>query len=310
MKTISIVVPVYNEENLTDELVRRLVNLDLGNYNKEIIFVNDGSKDNTLPQLILEQYRHPDIIKVVDLSRNFGHQLAITAGMDLASGDAIVTIDGDLQDPPELIPAFIKKWEEGYEVVHGIRNKRDGESWFKLFTAKIFYRLLSKLSDTKIPLDTGDFKLIDKKVGDALREIRENSRYIRGIISWIGFKSTGVQYDREKRHAGKTKFSLYKMMKFSVDGILSFSTRPLYISILLGMFFSLFSFLWIIYIFINYMAGNLISVTGWASIIIAVLMVGGFNLMFIGVIGIYIGRIFRESQKRPLYIVNTIYQKQ
>jgi dolichol-phosphate mannosyltransferase len=310
MKKISIVVPVYNEENLIGELFSRILNFDSLNYKKEVIFINDGSRDKTINELIKYKNAIPvtncEII-IIDLSRNFGHQLAITAGLDYATGDAIVFIDGDLQDPPEFITEFLHKWEDGYDVVYGIREKRKGETFFKLITAKLFYRTLSLLTETKIPNDVGDFRLIDKKVGLALKEIKENNRFIRGLVSWVGFKSIGLKYIRDKRYAGSTKFSLLKMLKFSMDGIISFSTRPLYLATIIGVLFSFSSMLWGLLIIIKYISGHSDAIIGWSSLMVVLLFVGGLNLLFIGVIGLYIGRIYNETKRRPLYLINNIH---
>ena len=310
MKTISIVVPVYNEENLIAELFNRLTNFDSLNYKKEILFINDGSRDNTINELIkYKNYNHFNncTIIIIDLSRNFGHQLAITAGLDHATGDAIVFIDGDLQDPPEFITDFLYKWEDGYDIVYGIREKRKGETIFKLISAKLFYRTLSLLTETKIPNDVGDFRLIDRKVGNALKEIKENNRFIRGLVSWVGFKSLGLKYIRDRRYAGSTKFSIFKMLKFSMDGIISFSTRPLYLSTIIGILFSFSSILWGLIIIIKYYTGNTDAIIGWSSLMFVLLFVGGLNLLFIGIIGLYIGRIYNESKRRPLYFINKIH---
>ena len=310
MKTISIVVPVYNEENLIAELFNRLTNFDSLNYKKEILFINDGSRDNTINELIkYKNYNHFNncTIIIIDLSRNFGHQLAITAGLDHATGDAIVFIDGDLQDPPEFITDFLYKWEDGYDIVYGIREKRKGETIFKLISAKLFYRTLSLLTETKIPNDVGDFRLIDRKVGNALKEIKENNRFIRGLVSWVGFKSLGLKYIRDRRYAGSTKFSIFKMLKFSMDGIISFSTRPLYLSTIIGILFSFSSILWGLIIIIKYYTGNTDAIIGWSSLMVVLLFVGGLNLLFIGIIGLYIGRIYNESKRRPLYFINKIH---
>ena len=310
MKTISIVVPVYNEENLIAELFNRLTNIDSLNYKKEILFINDGSRDNTINELIkYKNYNHFNncTIIIIDLSRNFGHQLAITAGLDHATGDAIVFIDGDLQDPPEFITDFLYKWEDGYDIVYGIREKRKGETIFKLISAKLFYRTLSLLTETKIPNDVGDFRLIDRKVGNALKEIKENNRFIRGLVSWVGFKSLGLKYIRDRRYAGSTKFSIFKMLKFSMDGIISFSTRPLYLSTIIGILFSFSSILWGLIIIIKYYTGNTDAIIGWSSLMVVLLFVGGLNLLFIGIIGLYIGRIYNESKRRPLYFINKIH---
>ena len=307
MKTISIVVPVFNEENLIQELYSRLDQVDSLGYRKELIFVNDGSRDNTLLELIRVKGQQ-DHVKIIDLSRNFGHQLAITAGLDFATGDAVVFIDGDLQDPPEVISSFIKSWEEGHDVVYGVRKKREGETFFKLITAKLFYRLLSMLTETNIPNDVGDFRLIDRKVADALKEIKENNRYIRGLVSWVGFKSIGLPYIRDKRYAGSTKFSLFKMLKFSVDGIISFSSKPLYLSTFIGVIFSFVALLWGFGIIFQYVRGVSDAIIGWSSLMVVLLLVGGLNLLFLGIIGLYIGRIYSETKKRPLYIINKRYE--
>jgi dolichol-phosphate mannosyltransferase len=310
MKTISIVVPVFNEGSLINEFFSRIIKFDSLGYKKEIIFVNDGSSDSSLNELInlkdSNLYSNCEV-KIIDLSRNFGHQLAITAGLDHSNGDAIVFIDGDLQDPPECITHFLIKWEEGFDVVYGIREKRNGETLFKLISANLFYRLLALLTDTKIPIDVGDFRLIDKKVGKALREIKENNRYIRGLVSWVGYKSIGVNYIRDKRFSGTTKFSIFKMLRFSIDGIISFSTRPLYLATILGVLFSISSLLWGFFIIINYIGGNSDAIIGWSSIMVVLLFIGGLNLLFIGIIGLYIGRIYTEAKRRPLYFINNIY---
>ena len=310
MKKISIVVPVYNEENLIEELFNRILNFDSLSYKKEVIFINDGSQDKTIHELIKYkntfQNSNCEII-IIDLSRNFGHQLAITAGLDYATGDAIVFMDGDLQDPPEFITEFLCKWEDGYDVVYGIREKRKGETFFKLITANLFYRTLSLLTETKIPNDVGDFRLIDKKVGNALKEIKENNRFIRGLVSWVGFKSIGIKYIRDKRFAGSTKFSFLKMLRFSMDGIISFSTRPLYLATIIGILFSFSSMLWGLFIIIKYLTGHSDAILGWSSLMVVLLFVGGLNLLFIGIIGLYIGRIYNETKKRPLYFINNIH---
>jgi dolichol-phosphate mannosyltransferase len=302
---ISVVVPVYCEEKILPEFYVRakaaLTSL-APTYSHELIFINDGSTDASLE--ILHTFARTDpAVRVISLARNFGHQLAITAGLDHATGDAAVVIDADLQDPPELIPGMVRKWEEGFKVVYGVRQSRQGESAFKLATAKLFYRLLSRLSDTPLPLDSGDFRLLDRAVLDALREIREESRYIRGLVSWIGFRQCPIPYQRDVRRAGETKFPVRKMLKFALDGISSFSEKPLRLSSHLGFFITLISLLLAVFIVVRKLLHPDQLIQGWASVMIAVLFLGGIQLLGIGILGEYIGRIFRQSKGRPLYIV-------
>jgi dolichol-phosphate mannosyltransferase len=267
----------------------------------ELIFVNDGSKDRTVELVNLIAECDPNV-RLVDFSRNFGHQIAISAGMDYAKGDAVVVIDADLQDPPSVILAMIEKWKEGYEVVYGRRLKRKGETLFKKLTAKAFYRLLRSMTNVDIPLDTGDFRLIDRKVCDVLRGLKEKNRFVRGLISWIGFRQTSVEYVREERFAGETKYPLKKMISFALDGITSFSYKPLKIATYLGFLLSLSSFA---YLLIVLYQGFFTDTTqpGWATIVVLNLLFNGIILILLGVIGEYIGRIYDESKDRPLYIV-------
>lgn len=303
---LSIVVPVYSEEEVILEFHARAKNVLSGlepRYDHEIIFVDDGSQDRSLD--LLKQLSLTDQkVKVIRFSRNFGHQFAITAGMDHARGNAVITIDGDLQDPPEVIPEMVKKWDEGYQVVYGMREKRKGENPFKLLTAKIFYRLIKILSDTDLPLDAGDFRLLDRKVVDALKSIREENRYIRGLVSWAGFSQYGLLYRRDFRYAGKTKFTFKKMLRFAVDGILSFSDKPLKISAFLGFLITFISFLIALWIMINKIRFPQMVVSGWASLILTVLFMGGIQLLSLGILGLYLGRQYREVKKRPLYIIS------
>lgn len=303
---LSIVVPVYSEEEVIPEFHARAKNVLSGlepRYDHEIIFVDDGSQDRSLD--LLKQLSLTDQkVKVIRFSRNFGHQFAITAGMDHARGNAVITIDGDLQDPPEVIPEMVKKWDEGYQVVYGVREKRKGENPFKLLTARIFYRLIKILSDTDLPLDAGDFRLLDRKVVDALKSIREENRYIRGLVSWAGFSQYGLLYRRDFRYAGKTKFTFKKMLRFAVDGILSFSDKPLKISAFLGFLITFISFLIALWIMINKIRFPQMVVSGWASLILMVLFMGGIQLLSLGILGLYLGRQYREVKKRPLYIVS------
>lgn len=267
----------------------------------ELIFVDDGSKDRTLQILATLQPQNPHI-RILSFSRNFGHQLAVTAGIDHARGDAVVLIDADLQDPPELIPEMIKKWKEGYEVVYGQRILRRGETYFKRITARLFYRLLNRLSEVPIPLDTGDFRLMGRRVVDELIKMREHHRFIRGMVSWVGFKQTPVFYDRRPRFAGKSKYPLRKMIRFTMDGIVSFSATPLKVATYLGFLTALLSLAGIIYvIFVRLRTNN--WVPGWTTTIIAIMFFSGVQLITVGIIGEYVARIHRESKHRPLYIL-------
>lgn len=302
-KLISIVIPMYYEEMVAEECYKRLKNVMEGcGYAYELLFVNDGSRDGTLD--ILERLAGSDKkVKVLSFSRNFGHQAAVTAGIDKARGAAIVIIDADLQDPPELIPDMLRLWEQGYEVVYAKRKRRKGESIFKRTTASLFYRVLDKLSDTRIPLDTGDFRLIDAKAADELRRMREKNRFLRGMISWIGFRQTPIEYEREERFAGETKYSLKKMVKLALDGIISFSSKPLKLSQYLGFFAVICAMAVFIYSVVYRLAGGANLVPGWASIMTTVAFLGGVQLIAIGILGEYIGRMYEESKGRPLYII-------
>jgi dolichol-phosphate mannosyltransferase len=304
MKIVTLIVPVYCEEEVIEECYKRIKSVmdSLTNYGYELIFINDGSTDNTLNILknIVAQDKR---VKIINFSRNFGHQIAITAGLDKAGGDAAIIIDADLQDPPELIPEMIKKWEEGYKIVYARRVTRKGERKFKLWSASIFYWVLKKLTDVKIPLNTGDFRLIDKRVVRELRKIKEKNRFVRGLSSWVGFQQVGIEYEREKRFAGKTKYPLKKMISFALDGILSFSQKPLKIALNIGFISILLGIVMIIYVFIGKIFFPAITMPGWASILIAVVFFGGVQLFTIGIIGEYIGRIYDETKNRPLYII-------
>jgi len=298
---VSVVVPMYYEEEVAEECDRRL-NATLKEYDYEIIYVNDGSRDETLPILkgIAEKNKN---VRLISFSRNFGHQAAVTAGVQNSEGDCIVIIDADLQDPPELIPDMIKLWQEGNDVVYAKRKKRKGESAFKLLTAKLFYKLLDGLTETKIPRDTGDFRLIDRKVADAFNQMTEHSRFIRGMVPWLGFKQVPIEYVRDERYAGETKYPLSKMIRFAINGILSFSIKPLQLVTKLGVVTLLFSFAIIIYVLISKFTGNALM-QGWASIMILVTMLSGVQLIALGVVGEYIARIYEESKQRPIYIID------
>jgi len=302
---LSVVIPVYCEEDVIGEFYSRLketlVRLEPA-MDSEIVFVDDGSRDRTLP--LIQAFRRQDAsVKVLSLSRNFGHQFAITAGLDHVVGDAVVIIDGDLQDPPEVILEMVAKWREGYKVVFGVREKREGEGIFKRATAKAFYRIMKRFSDVDLPLDAGDFRLIDREVVNVLRALREENRYLRGLVSWCGFGQYGLVYRRDKRFAGKTKFSTKKMIRFAIDGILSFSDKPLKLTSYLGFVITLGSFL----MGVNIILGKIMhpgqAVSGWSSLMVALLFVGGVQLISLGIIGLYIGRQYKETKRRPLYVI-------
>ncbi len=303
MPLLSIVIPCYNEEDVIGETMKRLKTFcsELVNLNVELIFVDDGSRDCT--RELLKNYASEDTrIRVIGFARNFGHQIAVTAGIDAASGDAVVLIDADLQDPPEVIHQMIARWREGYDVVYGTRTERPGESVFKLVTARAFYRILNWLSDVSIPLDTGDFRLMSRPVVDTLRAMPECDRFVRGMASWVGFKQINLPYKRAERFAGESKYPLSKMLRFAIDGILSFSTKPLQMSVVFGMISALLALIGILYalglrIFTN------IWVEGWTALMITVLFLGGVQLICFGILGEYIGRIYNEVKNRPLYVV-------
>ena len=303
-KTVSIVIPCYNEEEAIAETIRRLLNVCDGGRvaNFELIFVDDGSQDRT--RKLLRGFAEEDSrIKVIGFARNFGHQIAVTAGIDAARGDAVVLIDADLQDPPEVILEMIEKWREGYDVVYGTRTERPGESAFKLATARSFYRVLNKLSDIPIPLDTGDFRLLSRAVADTLRAMPERDRFLRGMVSWVGFRQIALPYKRAERYAGESKYPLRKMLPFAIDGILSFSTKPLQMSIGLGMMSATIALIGIVYAIALRLFTN-IWVEGWTALMIAVLFLGGAQLLCVGIVGEYIGRIYNEMKQRPMYVAD------
>lgn len=302
--TLSVVVPLYNEELVIEEMHSRLSRvLQIQTLDYEIWMVNDGSNDATV-DIAKGICKRDSRTKLVSLSRNFGHQIAVTAGLDKAAGQAVVIIDADLQDPPEVILDMLQKWYGGYHVIYGRRAKRKGESWFKRVTAAFFYRLLRKMTAVDIPLDSGDFRLLDRKVVEELRRMRESNRFVRGMVSWIGFRQCEVTYTREERYAGETKYPLAKMLEFALDGIFSFSNLPLRLSSVLGFACSVTSFFFIIYGFvIRYIFPDR-AVRGWASIFVAVLFVGGVQLICLGILGEYLGRIYEEVKARPLYVID------
>ena len=301
----SVIVPMFNEEEVIEHTYSRLkAVMDTTEKPYELIFVNDGSRDRTAQIMKAIGEQDPNV-RFIDFSRNFGHQIAISAGMDYAGGDAIIVIDADLQDPPEVILDMIAKWKEGYEVVYGRRLKRKGETAFKKVTALAFYRLLKSMTSVDIPLDTGDFRLIDRKVCDVLKGLKEKNRFVRGLISWIGFRQTSVEYVREERFAGETKYPLKKMIGFALDGITSFSYKPLKIASYLGFALSLGSFLYLLIVIFQRLFTKT-TVEGWTTIVALNLLFNGIILILLGVIGEYIGRIYDESKDRPLYIVREV----
>jgi len=299
---VSVIVPMYNEEEVISTTFARLKEvMDRSGERYELIFINDGSKDSSAQIIKKFAEQHPEVV-LIDFSRNFGHQIAITAGMDYARGDAIIIIDADLQDPPEVMLLMLEKWREGYEVVYGKRAKRKGETWFKKTTAKLFYRTLRMLTNVDIPADTGDFRLIDRKVCDVLVGLKEKNRFVRGLVSWIGFKQTSVEFVREERFAGVTKYPLKRMVRFAIDAITSFSFKPLRIASYVGFAISLISFIYLLVVLYQRLFTET-TTTGWASIVAINLLFNGIILLLLGVIGEYIGRIYEETKNRPLYIV-------
>lgn len=301
-KTLSIIIPIYNEEQIMPELHRRLTNAAQEiTEDYELIFVNDGSRDASLKELIKLAEKDEKTF-YINFSRNFGHQIAVTAGVDYCVGDAVAIIDGDLQDPPELIPEMYRKHKEGYEVVYARRETREGESLFKKFTAKMFYRTLRSLTSVDIPLDTGDFRLVDRKIIEKLKQMPEQNKFLRGQIAWMGFRQTAVYFNRDKRKYGKSGYPLSKMLKFAMDGITSFSDKPLGFVTRLGFIISGISFIIILYaIFSHFFLKE--TITGWTSLIISSMFIGGVQLISIGIIGEYISRINKNVLQRPLYIV-------
>lgn len=300
---VSLVVPCFNEEDVIAETHRRLAALadSQRDYQFEFLFVDDGSRDNTLP-LLRQIVAGDSRARVVAFSRNFGHQIAVTAGIDEARGDAVVLLDADLQDPPEVVAEMLAKWREGWQVVYGVRAEREGESHFKLWTAHLFYRVLNYLSDTPIPLDTGDFRLMDRAVVEVLRGMPERDRFVRGMVSWVGFRQLALPYRRAARFAGTTKYPLRKMVRFASNGIISFSMRPLKLAMDVGLLCAGLACVGIIWAFATRLATHN-WVPGWTATVIAVLFLGGIQLVCTGILGEYIGRTYMQSKGRPLYIV-------
>lgn len=305
MKKISVVIPMYYEEDVANECYNRTKKVlnGLEDYDHEIIFVNDGSKDKTLP-ILKEIATKDEKTKVISFSRNFGHQAAVTAGLKFVTGDCILIIDSDMQDPPELLVDMLKLWEDGNEVIYAKRKTRKGESKFKLMTAKMFYKVLNDLSDVEIPKDTGDFRLVDRKVVDVINSMPEHNKFLRGLFSWVGFKQKPIEYERQERFAGKTKYPLKKMLKLASDGIISFSTKPLKIIGGIGIVSIFISFILLIYAILSYIFkwNNLAS--GWTSLMVAITFFAGVQLVSIWMISEYIARIYDDTKQRPEYIIN------
>jgi polyisoprenyl-phosphate glycosyltransferase len=299
----SLVVPIYNEAETIAELVRRLTDL-VGQLDgdAEVILVDDGSSDGSYDLMRAAREADPRI-KLLRLSRNFGHQIAVTAGLDVAAGNAVIVMDADLQDPPEVALELAARWRDGYEVVYAVREGREGETPFKRATASLFYRLFRRISDVDVPLDVGDFRLVDRRALDAFRSMRESNRYVRGMFSWIGYRQVGVPFSRDERFAGETKYPLRKMLRFATDGIVSFSAYPLRLALNLGFIVSALSFLLGVVFLISKFVG-FYSVPGLASIAVFVAFLGGIQLLLIGIMGEYVARIHDEVKGRPLYLVS------
>ena len=306
--SISVIVPCFNEEDGLAECHKRLSEVlkALTDW-YEIVYVDDGSRDRTLHKLRILHSTDPNVT-VVELSRNFGHQTAVTAGLEAAKGQVVVIIDADLQDPPELIGQMVEIWKQGYDVVYGVRESREGESRFKLWTAKLFYRLINSLSDVTIPLDTGDFRLLDRKAVNAMRDLPERHRLLRGMCSWIGFRQYGLKYARASRFAGTTKYPLRKMLGLALDGIASFSTVPLRLVSITGGIAASLSVIGIVYaLLIRLLTQN--WVTGWTLSFIGMLFLGGVQMISIGIVGEYVGRIYTEAKQRPLYLTRSVLDR-
>ena len=305
MKKISVIIPMYNEEKVVKECYKRITNVltNLNDYDYEIVFIDDGSKDKTF-ELLQEIAIFDMNVKVISFTRNFGHQAAVIAGLKVVDGECAIIIDSDLQDPPELIPEMIKLWEDGNKIIYGKRKKRKGESIFKLVSAKLFYKALNMLSDIEIPRDTGDFRLVDKEAIKVINEMPEHNKFLRGLWSWTGFKQVPFEYEREKRFAGKTKYPFRKMMKLAQDGIIGFSTKPLKIVGALGIFSIIISIVILIYSLLSYILKLNNLEPGWTSIMVTVTLFSGVQLVSLWVISEYIGRIYDESKSRPQYIIN------
>jgi len=298
---LSVIIPVYNEQDNIKVLLNRLIPV-VKKYQYEIIFVDDGSKDKT-PEMLKKQGAKNKNIKLISFYRNFGHQMALTAGYEVAKGDAVISLDADLQDPPEIILKMLERWRVGAKIVYAKRSKREVDGFFKKITAQFFYRFINFLSDTEIPTDVGDFRLLDREVVDFLNKLPEQSRFLRGLVSWGSYPADYIYFEREKRFAGKTHYGILKMINFALDGITSFSVRPLRIATYLGVTAGLLGFVGMIYEIIRKIISPESFVLGWAGIFTAVMFLGGVQLVTIGIIGEYVGKIYTEMQKRPRYLV-------
>lgn len=306
MVELSIVVPCYNEESNINHLLERLMAvLEPLQITYEIVCVNDGSQDNTLNRLIDYHYVN-NTIKVINLSRNFGKEIALTAGLDYAKGKAVIPIDADLQDPPELIIEMIDKWRQGYDVVYAKRRSRLGETWVKQITANGFYRVIQKMTPVNIPRDTGDFRLMDRQVVEALKQLPETHRFMKGLFAWVGFRQIAIEYDRRPRYKGNTKWNYWQLWNFAIEGITSFSAVPLKVWSYMGLLISFLAFIYATFLIIRTLIFG-IDVPGYASLMVAILFMGGVQLISLGVIGEYLGRIYAEVKRRPLYLIRDIY---
>ena len=303
---LSLIVPVYNESSNLDLFYERVLKvLKPLNVSYEILFIDDGSKDDSLEKL-LEIRGRDSKVKVVQFSRNFGKEIAVSAGLDLAEGKAAIPIDADLQDPPELIPSLIEKWKAGYDVVYAKRTKRMGESWLKRWTASLFYRLIAKMTNIDIPEDAGDYRLLSRAAVEQLKRLRERHRFMKGLFTWVGFKQTAVFFERDPRYSGKTKWNYWKLWNFAIEGITSFSYIPLQAASYLGLLVSVFAFFYGVFIIVFKLLHG-IAVPGYASLMAAVLFLGGIQLLTLGILGEYIGRIYDEVKQRPLYVIHKTY---
>lgn len=305
MIKLSIIAPIYNEAPILEELYERLAAAarkvaPAGDF--EILFINDGSRDGSFAGIVALAKRHPEL-RFISFSRNFGHQVAVSAGLDHCRGEAVVIIDGDLQDPPELIPELYQKYQEGYKVVYARRRSREGETWFKKLTAKAFYRLLARMTNVAIPLDVGDFRIIDHEIVKYLRQMPERDKFLRGQIAWLGFRQTFLEFDRAERKSGQTGYSLSKMLRFAMDGITGFSDQPLKVATMMGFVVSFFALFIVAYALYSYFVLAK-TITGWTSLIISVAFLGGVQLLSLGLIGEYISRINNNVRKRPLYVID------